>query len=76
MDNLRQLMQLFGGPGQWESFQAELVRIRKRRAELLKEQARKKRQFEMIVVSIFAGILFVGGVVAMVYFAWGLGGNK
>ena len=76
MDNLRQLMQLFGGPGQWESFQAELGRIRKRRAALLKEQARKRRQFEMIVVSIFAGILFIGGTVAMVYFAWELGGNK
>lgn len=73
MDELRQLMQLFGGPGQWESFQAEVGRIRKKRADLLKEQARKKRQFEMIFVSIVAGILFVGGTAAMVYFAWKVG---
>jgi hypothetical protein len=73
MDNLRQLMQLFGGPGQWESFQAELGRIRKKRAEALKEQARKKRQFELIVVSIVAVVMFIGGTIAMVYFAWRFG---
>ena len=76
MDNLRQLMQLFGGPGQWESFQAELGRIRKRRAEALKEQARKKRQFELIIDSVISGLLFIGGTAAMVYFAWEFGGQK
>ena len=76
MDNLRQLMQLFGGPGQWESFQAELGRIRKRRAEALKEQARKKRQFELIIVSVISGLLFIGGTAAMVYFTWDFGGQK
>ncbi len=73
MDNLRQLMQLFGGPGQWESFQAELARIRKRRSDALKEQARKKRQFEFIVISIIAVVMFIGGTIAMVYFAWRFG---
>ena len=76
MDNLRQLMQLFGGPGQWESFQAELGRIRKRRAEALNEQARKKRLFELIIVSVLSGLLFIGGTAAMVYFAWEFGGLK
>ncbi len=76
MDNLRQLMQLFGGPGQWESFQAELARIRKRRSDALKEQARKKRKFELIIVSVISGLLFIGGTAAMVYFAWEFGGQK
>ena len=76
LNSLRELMQLYGKPGQWESFNAELGRIRKRKSARLKEEAAKRRKLELIVVSILAGVMFFGGTAAMVYFAWEIGGQK
>ena len=76
MNNLRELFQLYGKHGQWESFNAELGRIRKRKSDRLKEEAEKRRKLEIIVVSVVSGLLFFGGTAAMVYFAWEIGGNK
>jgi len=62
MNELRSYMMLFGETGSWEAFQRELGIQRRRKADLLKLQAKKKRQQEMMIATSFFAIIILGGV--------------
>lgn len=62
MNELRSYMMLFGEKGSWEAFQRELGIQRRRKADLLKLQAKKKRQQEMMIATSFFAIIILGGV--------------
>lgn len=66
MDELRSHMLLFGGgTGAWDAFQRELSMARKRKADRLKYEAKKRREREMMlacaicVISVIVGIYII-----------------
>lgn len=66
MDELRSHMMLFGeGVGAWDAFQRELSMARKRKADRLKYEAKKRRDREMMlacaicVISVTVGIYLI-----------------
>jgi len=67
MNELRSYMQLFGEYGSWEAFQRELGIQRRRRADLLKLQAKKKRQQEMVIAIIISVIIFSVGFYFLIH---------
>lgn len=67
MNELRSHMTLFGELGSWEAFQREIGVQRRRRADLLKLQAKKKRQQEMLIAVIVSGIILSVGIYFLIH---------
>jgi hypothetical protein len=65
MDELRSHMMLFGGGvGAWDAFQRELSMARKRKADRLKYEAKKRRDREMMLAICICVIsIAVGGYI-------------
>lgn len=62
MDELRSHMMLFGGGvGAWDAFQRELSLARKRKADRLKYEAKKRRYREMMLAVCICVISIAGG---------------
>lgn len=69
MDELRSHMMLFGGGvGAWDAFQRELSMARKRKADRLKFEAKKRRDREMML-AVFICVISVG-VGAYIIYLW------
>lgn len=62
MNELRSYMMLFGETGSWETFQRELGIQRRRKADLLKLQAKKKRRQEMMIALAVFAIMVISGL--------------
>lgn len=62
MNELRSYMMLFGETGSWEAFQRELGIQRRRKADLLKLQAKKKRRQEMMIALAVFAIIVISGL--------------
>lgn len=70
MDELRSNMQLFGDFGAWDAFQRELATQRKRRADQLKHQLKKRRKLEMMIFCGFGAIIFALGI--LIIYKWAI----
>jgi|13_taG_2_1085334.scaffolds.fasta_scaffold10362_4 hypothetical protein len=70
MDELRSHMLLFGGGvGAWDAFQRELSMSRKRKADRLKFEAKKRRDREMMLACAICGISITVGIYAIYLWA-------
>lgn len=69
MDELRSHMMLFGGGvGAWDAFQRELSLARKRKADRLKYEAKKRRDREMMLAVFICVIsIAVGGYIVYLW---------